>query len=299
MTHHTSRLNPRRNSPRCRCLLVSYREDGARIAFWIRLLITTPRAAETRPVLSFPSRIGLVGTTAAAARADLPKPLPAGGREHFVEPDELAIYGWINPTKVPDEVKRERHRMVAFQTIRYGIHHYLDDIWQEWQLAVHQRLLTVSPLPVEQREFFTFGIARNLCRSYHRKDQRMIPLLDSSGAPEEGAAGIREADLAARRSDRPAGPINKFSEPAFNPGEWDHGDGLKECINGLRPRAQGILRKTYLDGRSSFEVATEIGLSAENVRQQLRRARDELRRCLEARAGRQKGKDWKHAHLDK
>lgn len=216
-----------------------------------------------------------------------------------VDTDELAIYGWINPSKSPEDVKRERHRMVALQTIRYGIQHQMEDIWQEWQLAVHQRVQTVSPLPVEQREFFTFGIARNLCRSYHRKDQRMIPLLDPSGAQEESAAGIRETELATRRSDRPSGPINKFSGPAFAPGEWGHGNGLKECINGLRPRAREILRKTYLDGSSSFEVGTEIGLSAENVRQQLRRARDELRRCLEARAGRQKGKDWKHAHLDK
>jgi hypothetical protein len=135
-----------------------------------------------------------------------------------VEPDELAIHAWINPTKVPEEVKRERHRMVALQTIRYGIHHHLEDIWQEWQLAVHQRGQAVQPVPIEQREFFTFGIARNLCRSYLRKDQRMIPLVDPSGVPEEGTAGIREAELAVRRSDRPAEPINKFSEPAFTSG---------------------------------------------------------------------------------
>jgi RNA polymerase sigma factor (sigma-70 family) len=203
-----------------------------------------------------------------------------------VEPDELAIYAWINPTKVPEEVKRERHRMVVLQTIRYGIHHHLEDIWQEWQLAVHQRGQAVQPVPIEQREFFTFGIARNLCRSYFRKDQRMIPLVDPSGVPEQGTAGILEAELAVRRSDRPAEPINKFSEPAFTSGAWDQGGDLKDCINGLRPRAQEILRKTYLDGESSFEVGEEIGLSADNVRQQLSRAREELRHCLEARARR-------------
>jgi RNA polymerase sigma factor (sigma-70 family) len=144
----------------------------------------------------------------------------------------------------------------------------------------------VQPVPIEQREFFTFGIARNLCRSYFRKDQRMIPLVDPSGVPEEATEGIREAELAMRRSDRPAEPINKLPEPAFTSGAWDQGGDLKDCIKGLRPRAQEILRKTYLNGESSFEVGEEIGLSADNVRQQLSRAREELRRCLEVRARR-------------
>ena len=64
-------------------------------------------------MLAFPSRIGLAGTQAAAAGNDLPIPLPAGWREHCVEPDEIAVYGWINPAKVPEDVKRERRPMVA------------------------------------------------------------------------------------------------------------------------------------------------------------------------------------------
>lgn len=213
-----------------------------------------------------------------------------------VETDERAIYDWINQAKSAEDVKRERHRMVALQTIRYGIHHYLEDIWQEWQLAIYQRAQTPPPVPAEQREVFSFGIARNLCRSYLRKDQRMVPLLDPSAAVE-GAAGIREQEVAERRADRPAEPVNKASEPVSTPDTWEDGGSLKDCIRRLPPRAQQILRHTYLDGQSSSEVGEEIGLSAENVRQQLHRLRAELHRCLEARAGRLNRKDWKHAHI--
>jgi RNA polymerase sigma factor (sigma-70 family) len=215
-----------------------------------------------------------------------------------VETDERAIYGWINPAKSAEDVKRERHRMVVLQTIRYGIHHYLEDIWQEWQFVIHQRAQGSPPVPAEQREAFSFGIARNLCRSYLRKDQRMVPLLDPSSTAE-GAAGIREHEMAERRADRPAGPINKASEPVSNQDTWEDGGSLKDCIRKLPPRAQQILRHTYLDGQSSSEVGEEIGLSAENVRQQLHRLRAEIRRCLDARAGRLDRKDWKHAHIRK
>ena len=126
----------------------------------------------------------------------------------------------------------------------------------------------------------------------------MIPLVDPATPPEEQAAGIRESELAARRSDRPAGPINKFTEPELAFGAWDRGGALKDCINRLQPRTQRILRETYLDGKSSSEVGEEIGLSAENVRQQLHRAREELRRCIEARPYRLRRKDWQNAHID-
>jgi len=248
-------------------------------------------AVETHPVLSFPSRIGLARAQTVAAKGDLPKPLPAGGTEHFVEPDEIALYGWINPTKVPEEVKRERRRIVELQAIRYGIHHQLDDIWQEWQLAVHQRAQTESRVPVEQREVFSFGIARNLCRSYLRKDRRMIPLLDPSATPEEGVAGIHERELADRRADRPSEPINKPPEHEVVSGGWDSTENLNDCIRKLRLHAQQILHKTYIDGKVSHEVGLEMGLSPDNVRQQLRRARDELRHCMGTRDGRSERKD--------
>jgi RNA polymerase sigma factor (sigma-70 family) len=212
-----------------------------------------------------------------------------------VDNDERAIYAWINPDKAPEDAKRERYRMVLLQAIRYGLHHCADDIWQEWQLAVHQRAQAPPPVPVAEREVFSFGIARNLCRATLRKEQRTIPLSVSSNA-EDGDKGIREEDLEQRRADRPSLPINKLPESQESPG-WDDDAGLKHCIQRLRPRTQELLRRTYLDGLSSAEAGAATGLSAENVRQQLSRARDELRRCLAARAGQGTRKRWSHADV--
>jgi RNA polymerase sigma factor (sigma-70 family) len=212
----------------------------------------------------------------------------------LVDNDELAIYVWINPTKPPVEVKRERHRMVLLQAIRYGIQNQAEDIWQEWQLAVHQRVLSEPPVRAEEREFFTFGIARNLCRSLARKEHRTIHIADSATPAGESAGSVREPELNARRADRPAEPVNKYPEPEFA-SRMSEGNDLRDCISGFRPAAQEILRKTYTDGKSSFEVARETGLSADNVRQQLRRLRDDLRRCLALRSRRDGRKESKHA----
>jgi RNA polymerase sigma factor (sigma-70 family) len=212
-----------------------------------------------------------------------------------VETDERAIYTWINPAKPPEEVKQERRRMVGLLTVRHGIHDYHEDIWQEWQLVVYQRTQTAPPIPVEQREVFSFGIARNLCRSLLRKNLRFIPLADSSSDEPEGKAGIHEGELKKRRLDQPADSLTRFSEPDSAPTGWVDSERLKNCLQRLRPRTQEVLRKTYEDGKSSVEVGQETGLSAENVRQQLRRSRDEVRNCLNA--GRQKGKDSKHAQI--
>jgi RNA polymerase sigma factor (sigma-70 family) len=215
-------------------------------------------------------------------RPTCPSRFPAGGTEHFVEPDELAIYGWINPSKVPEDVKRERRRIVALQAIRYGIHRHLDDIWQEWQLAVHHHVQAEPPVPVEQREAFSFGIARNLCRSYLRKDRG---LLDPSPPPEDPSGSKDPTEF-------------KPPEPDMKSGWWTRNENLNECIGKLGPRARQVLLKTYIDGKASHEVGLEMGLSPDNVRQQLRRARDELRHCMATPDGRSERKDWRHADIN-
>lgn len=197
-----------------------------------------------------------------------------------MELDERAIYGWINPAKPADEVKSERRRMVMLLSVRYGVHHYLDDIWQEWQLAVYQRSKLPPGPPAAEREIFTFGIARNLCRSCLRKEQRTVPILTPSTPAGEASAGIRECDLDRRRMDGLAGPINKPPDSPSAGSAWTGAARLPDCLRRLRPRVQQVLRETYVEGRPSHEVGERVGLSPENVRQQLRRARDELRRCM-------------------
>ena len=168
---------------------------------------------------------------------------PAFTAERDVETDELAIYAWINPVKPPERVKMERYRMVVMLAVRYGVHHYLDDLWQDWQLGVHQRTRISEVLPVEQREAFSFGIARNLCRSLLRKDPPIsVPVLGSSEEPD-GRAGIREGEVEKRRLDHPAASLINPSEPGMGPTAWVDSDRLRNCLQRLRPRTLDILRK--------------------------------------------------------
>ena len=230
------------------------------------------------------------------ASARYPSGTARDGMEHYVEPDELAIYGWINPAKPPEKVKGERHRVVALLAIRHGVYHYLDDIWQEWQLAVHQRIHMETSPPVAEREVFTFGIGRNLCRTYSRKDHGMVPILGPTASAEEASTGIREQKLDSRRIDENSGPVNKPPDLPLGSDEWGDGGKLTDCMRRLRPQVQQIVHETYVEGRLSQEVGVRLGLSAENVRQQLRRARDELRQCISARPRQLGGKEWRHAN---
>jgi len=63
----------------------------------------------------------------------------------------------------------------------------------------------------------------------------------------------------------------------------------------LRPELRLLLQLTYWKGRLSQEVAQLSGLSADNVRQRLHRARIAIHRCMGARQKRPAGKEWKHA----
>ena len=99
-------------------------------------------------------------------------------------------------------------------------------------------------------------------------------------------------------SDRLLDPDSPPAAPRSGSAARDSAEGVQDCIRRLRPEVQRILRETYWEGKSGFEVAEETGLSAENVRQRLVRARGELRRCLEARRQRPERKDWKHASVN-
>jgi RNA polymerase sigma factor (sigma-70 family) len=219
-----------------------------------------------------------------------------------VETDELAIYGWINPVKPPEEVKVERYRMVVILAVRYGVHQYLDDVWQEWQLAVYQRTRVSALIPVEQREAFSFGIARNLCRTYQRTETRTVPILNPA-RPEGSSGGVSEQEveqivLEGGRAGRPSEPRHRCPEPEFVRDVFESYEGLHECLKKLRPELRLLLQLTYWKGRLSQEVAQLSGLSPDNVRQRVHRARIAIRRCLEARQNRSVGEEGKHAGIN-
>jgi RNA polymerase sigma-70 factor (ECF subfamily) len=60
-------------------------------------------------------------------------------------------------------------------------------------------------------------------------------------------------------------------------------EALRASMAGLRPHYAEALRLHYVDGLSSKDLASALGLSQNNAKMRLRRARKALRRDLEAR----------------
>jgi RNA polymerase sigma-70 factor, ECF subfamily len=97
-----------------------------------------------------------------------------------------------------------------------------------------------------------------------------------------------------RRKRRPAFPLGE-EEAVAEGSPFAPGDGIpceipsfrveavRASMAGLRPHYSEALRLHYVDGLSSKELAGVLGLSQNNAKMRLRRARKALRRDLEAR----------------
>lgn len=60
---------------------------------------------------------------------------------------------------------------------------------------------------------------------------------------------------------------------------------LRHCVSELKGRSKTIIKLRYVDGQTSNEIASELSLTAANVRAILKRTRDLLKRCVERRKG--------------
>lgn len=62
-----------------------------------------------------------------------------------------------------------------------------------------------------------------------------------------------------------------------------YGEALELCMEQLAPRSQQALRLRFGQGQGRRELAAALGLSVEGVKTLLRRAKDQLRACIETR----------------
>lgn len=61
----------------------------------------------------------------------------------------------------------------------------------------------------------------------------------------------------------------------------DEAAALRHCVGELNGRARTIINLRYAESQTSDAIASELGLTAANVRAILRRTRDALLRCVE------------------
>lgn len=75
-------------------------------------------------------------------------------------------------------------------------------------------------------------------------------------------------------------------------GDRDGGDGalaaLRACLERIPPRDREMLERRYRDDASRADLAARVGIGEAGVKQALRRARERVQRCVEARLRQEK-----------
>lgn len=141
-----------------------------------------------------------------------------------------------------------------------------DDLTQETFLAVHRR-------PFDERsEAATAGYLRTVARNQFlmsvRRDRRR-PV--ASGLLDD--LDPADADLAE----------SVWATFAGEDGGEAWLDALRGCVEELNGRARQAIDLHYRDDLSRVQIATELDLTEDGVKSLLRRTREVLRKCVEAK----------------
>ncbi|MEZ6038004.1 MAG: RNA polymerase sigma factor [Planctomycetota bacterium] len=93
----------------------------------------------------------------------------------------------------------------------------------------------------------------------------------------------RQRWLARRRTVQWADEVDQLLATTPDEAGDDWLDALARCRDRLTERARRALELAYRDGHGRAEIARELGLSPNTVRNLLASTRDALRQCIEAR----------------
>lgn len=159
------------------------------------------------------------------------------------------------------DAEAELYRLLAPRVRRYGLRH-LRDAHAAADLMQHVMALTIERLRKgELREAgrvlsFVLGACRLTVMEQRRGERRREELLQRYA----DALPIADLQIAPRLDHR----------------------RVADCLERLPERERSVLVMTFYDDQPSETVATELGLSAGNVRVIRHRGIDRLRRCVDA-----------------
>lgn len=162
------------------------------------------------------------------------------------------------------EAEADLYRLLAPRVRRYGLRHLRDthaaaDLMQQVMALTLERLRSGALREPERVLSFVLGACRLTVMDQRRSERRREDLLQRYGD------ALPVADLhTAPRLDR---------------------QRVVDCLERLPERERSVLVMTFYDDRSADAVATELGLSAGNVRVIRHRGIDKLRRCVDAGQG--------------
>ena len=146
----------------------------------------------------------------------------------------------------------------------YGLRHLrdpaaADDLVQDVILLMFASLRAGKVREEERLASFVLGTCRRIVADLRRGAARRERLLERFGAELVPAAGTHE-------------------EPSFDL------DRLRRCLERLSERERSVVVLSFYAERRSAEIASEVGLSAANVRVVRHRALVRLRGCMETPA---------------
>jgi len=146
----------------------------------------------------------------------------------------------------------------------YGLRHLrdpaaADDLVQDVIVLMFASLRAGKVREEERLASFVLGTCRRIVADLRRGAARRERLLERFGAELVPAAGTHE-------------------EPSFDL------DRLRRCLERLSERERSVVVLSFYAERRSAEIASEVGLSAANVRVVRHRALVRLRGCMETPA---------------
>jgi len=146
----------------------------------------------------------------------------------------------------------------------YGLRHLrdpaaADDLVQDVILLMFASLRAGKVREEERLASFVLGTCRRIVADLRRGAARRERLLERFGAELVPAAGTHE-------------------EPSFDL------DRLRRCLERLSERERSVVVLSFYAERRAAEIASEVGLSAANVRVVRHRALVRLRGCMETPA---------------
>ena len=162
------------------------------------------------------------------------------------------------------EAEAELCRLLAPRVRRYGLRHLRDaeaaaDLMQHVMLMILEKPRARALRDPEQIVSFVFGTCRLVALDLRRGSLRRERLLEAYGED------LPFADIA------PAPRV-------------DH-ERVERCLETLSERERSVLVMTFHEDRDAGEVASQLGLTAGNVRVVRHRALQRLRDCVTAGGG--------------
>ncbi len=159
------------------------------------------------------------------------------------------------------DAEAELVRRLAPRVRLYGLRHLRDahaaaDLSQEVLLMTLERLRSGRVREPDRIASFVLGTCRQVVSDRRRGEARRQELFDRYAAGLALEEGPRHADLDSER--------------------------LRACLERLAGRERSVVVMTFVAERKADEVASELGLTAGNVRVIRHRALGRLRACLDA-----------------